>query len=508
MERIRARLERYNNNVNNNQYEQLDNESTVHDTSTSTTIPEQVSFSWLNYGIFVCLGTSMLWAYNMFLAAGPYLIQRFNSSEWIVNKFQAIELCVSTIGTLGIMLFLIFFFTDDNHSFKWSYPKRISTALVINSLVFTLLAVSTQMSLSSSAVAYFVFVMFMVFLTSLAMGIFQNALFAFVAGFGQVAYTQGIMVGQAIAGVLPCIAQIGLVVLLSPPSTSSSSKRSVRDDDVEPSVPPRAAMGYFLTAIGLSLVTSFLFSILLRRRQSHSITTTSFSSSPLPSSISTSNKSFFHLLRQTNYYSAALIYTFTITMLYPVYTQRIIPFFPSSSNLSSKDDGKSGNSIDSRAIFIPLAFASWNLGDLLGRLSLSIPFRPFTVLPSHRKSLLLLALLRTVWIPLYAHCDGGIKGGKWWDTEAFYFIVVQLGFGFGNGLLGSACIVGATVNCTLDTAGEEDDGEERGGLIISDRDGVKDEKREKEREVVGSFMALCLVFGLALGSFMSFVVVT
>lgn len=46
----------------------------------------------------------------------------------------------------------------------------------------------------------------MVFFASLATGLCQNGVFAYVAGFGRGEYTQSIMTGQAIAGVLPCIA--------------------------------------------------------------------------------------------------------------------------------------------------------------------------------------------------------------------------------------------------------------------------------------------------------------
>jgi equilibrative nucleoside transporter 1/2/3 len=47
----------------------------------------------------------------------------------------------------------------------------------------------------------------MAFFTSVATGLCQNGVFAYVAGFGKEEYTQGIMTGQAIAGVLPCVAR-------------------------------------------------------------------------------------------------------------------------------------------------------------------------------------------------------------------------------------------------------------------------------------------------------------
>ncbi|KAI7596183.1 nucleoside transporter family [Hortaea werneckii] len=72
-------------------------------------VPDQTSgkqraFSWIEYSIFLLLGVSMLWAWNMFLAAGPYFQQRFQSNKWIFDNFQAAEISVSTVTNLGSML--------------------------------------------------------------------------------------------------------------------------------------------------------------------------------------------------------------------------------------------------------------------------------------------------------------------------------------------------------------------------------------------------------------------
>ena len=61
-------------------------------------------------------------------------------------------------------------------------------------------------------------------------------------------------------------------------------------------------------------------------------------------------------------------------------------------------------------------------------------------------------------------------------SDAFYLGVVQLLFGVSNGYIGSSCMMAA-------------------GLPM-----VADE----EREAAGAFMGFCLVFGLSVGSLLSF----
>ena len=180
-------------------YERIEDETSEGDEQNQT--PDKAAaFSYLEYSIFLLLGISMLWAWNMFLAAGPYFQKRFESSKWISKNFQAAEISVSTITNLVSMLILT------RLQANASYPKRIIASLFINMATFTLLAVST--SIDTSAAAYFRFLMAMIFATSLATGLCQNGIFAYVSGFGQPQYTQGIMTGQGVAGVLPCIAQI------------------------------------------------------------------------------------------------------------------------------------------------------------------------------------------------------------------------------------------------------------------------------------------------------------
>ncbi|KAF2751151.1 nucleoside transporter family [Sporormia fimetaria CBS 119925] len=407
------------------------------------------SFSWVDYSVFVLLGVAMLWAWNMFLAAAPYFQRRFQSNESLLRNFQSAELSVSTVGNLGSMIVLT------KLQARANYPKRIMVSLAIQSVVFTLLALSTRVFLDVSTGGYFAFLMIAVFSASLATGLCQNGVFAYVAGFGREEYTQGIMAGQGIAGVLPCIAQI--VSVLSVPDSKS------KEDGAQQS--STSAFAYFLTATGVSALSLVAFLYMLTRDSSRSRMkpTATVSSDETTGLSSAPHKTVpFRLLISKLYLLATAVFvTFAITMMFPVYTQQIL----------SVRDPATAPRLFQPSSFIPLAFLFWNVGDLIGRV---IPAVPKFSLTSRPRLLFLLSFLRLFFIPLYLLCNIGGTGAAI-RSDVFYLFVVQLLFGMSNGYLGSNCMMGFVEYVDAD-----------------------------EREAAGGFMSLALVGGLTVGSFLSF----
>ncbi|KJX97291.1 hypothetical protein TI39_contig515g00001, partial [Zymoseptoria brevis] len=216
----------------------------------------------VEYSVFLLLGISMLWAWNMFLAAGPYFQHRFRSNQSIYANFQAAEITISAVTNLGSMLILTRIQRAAN------YPNRIITSLLINMAVFALLAASTAVEVSAEV--YFVFLMGMIFAAGLATGLSQNGVFAYVSGFGEPKFTQAIMTGQAVAGVLPCIAQIVSVLAVQHPKSGQSERHG--DEGESPTGPTpvnwKAALAYFLTATLISIATLLAFTSLLARTRS------------------------------------------------------------------------------------------------------------------------------------------------------------------------------------------------------------------------------------------------
>jgi equilibrative nucleoside transporter 1/2/3 len=395
----------------------------------------------------------------MFLAAAPYFFHRFESNKWIARHFQSAEISVSTVANLGSMLVLT------KLQQNASYPRRIVTSLLINIVIFALLAVSTL--IKTSAGVYFGFLMVAVALASLSTGLIQNGLFAFTSGFGRSEYTQAIMTGQAIAGVCPPLAQIVSVYVVKQPK---------REDSPAPTESPKSAFIYFLTATVVSSIALLAFFYLLRRQAdiAHINATLSSAAKPTtngnsegdaitndtsetPRRRSSSDRASIPLgtlFMRMPFLATAVFICFAVTMVFPVFTANITSLHGTTP-----------------AIFIPVAFLCWNIGDLVGRLStlwskISLTHWPF--------ALFCIAMARLVFVPGYFLCNVGGRGAVV-ESDVFYLLVIQGLFGLTNGYLGSECMMGS-------------------GVWV----------KEEEREAAGGFMGLCLVGGLTVGSLLSF----
>ncbi|KAK0644995.1 Nucleoside transporter FUN26 [Lasiodiplodia hormozganensis] len=445
MDRVRRLLDR------EQPYEPLEGGSETPDGARIEEEEEKAPFSWLDYSIFLLLGVAMLWAWNMFLAAGPYFQSRFESDESILHTFQSAQLSTSTVVNLGSMLILA------KMQSGASYPKRIMAALLVNIVTFTLLAISTQHFLDISAKGYFSFMIIMVAAASFGTALIQNGVFAYVTAFGREEYTNAIMVGQGVAGVLPAIAQI--VSVMSVPTDDLGDEEAADESS-------KSAFAYFMTATVISAFTLLAFIYLLFRRMSvHHTKSLSDSIGDLRDATSAPTREsipLLTLLRKLYWLSAAVFLTFAISMVYPVFTQETKSVRPIESAPKLFQPGS----------FIPLAFLFWNSGDLVGRI---LPAFPSLSLTSKPKIVFAMSVSRLVFIPLYLLCNVGGRGAAI-SSDVFY-LIVQLLFGLTNGYLGSTCMMGAVEWVDVD-----------------------------EREAAGGFMGLCLVAGLAAGSLASFVV--
>lgn len=297
--------------------------------------------------------------------------------------------------------------------------------------------------------------MVMVFTASLATGLCQNGVFAYVSGFGVPMYTQAIMTGHALAGVLPCIAQIVSVLAIPEPDAPESGAAETS---------PKSAFAYFLTATAVSAVTLVAFLYLVRSHKAgRSAVETAEGLDNAQEAEHAERKvvSLWTLFKKLRFLSMAIFLCFAITMFFPIFTQQILSVRPQDT----------APRLFQPSCFIPLGFLLWNTGDLIGRLLTGIP--QLTLVHSPR-TLFVLSALRLVFIPLYLLCN--VRGqGAAIRSDAFYLIIVQFLFGLTNGYIGSSCMMGA-------------------GEWVE----------KEEREAAGSFMGLMFVGGLAAGSLMSF----
>lgn len=405
----------------------------------------------------------------MFLAAAPYFAHRFRSSTWLLKHFQSAEVSVSCFVNLTSMI------TLSKLQKNASYPRRIIMSLFIYMICFVLLSISTLFH--TSAGVYFGFLMAVILFASLSTGLIQNGVFAYVTGFGRAEYTQAIMAGQAVAGVLPPLAQI--VAVLAVPAKDPKQET---EGPPEPSENPWSAFAYFTAATVVSIISLFAFIYLLRRRGSLSLSGSKINDVAKTTANGTSEGSAVNgnlpaesedydppsevpprdsiplttLFRKLPFLSLAVFICFGVTMVFPVFTASI-----QSVNSTPGD------------VFIPVAFLVWNLGDLLGRL---ITLYPAINLTHYPFALFCFAMSRLIFIPLYMLCNIGGNGAVV-KSDVFYLVVVQFLFGMTNGYIGSNCMMA-----------------------------IPEWVKEEEREAAGGYMGLCLVAGLTAGSLLSFAV--
>ncbi len=268
----------------------------------------------------------------MFLAAAPYFQKRFAASEWIQVHFLSAIMLVFTVTNLGSMWILT------RLQANASYPKRIIAALFVNIVAFSLLALSTVAFRQVGAGGYFVFTLATVFAASLATGLCQNGVFAYVSGFGRPEYTQAIMTGQAVAGVLPCIARrfstlrdgslrsIGLtcyveiVSVLSIPPSSKPDAPSPGDGEST-----KSAFTYFLASTTVSAMTLAAFLYLLARRNESRTVKRSVTDIRDMSQSKRTSVSMWALFIKLRWLALAVSTCFAVTMVFPVFTKVRLP---------------------------------------------------------------------------------------------------------------------------------------------------------------------------------------
>ena len=398
--------------------------------------------------------STLMLSRNMFMAAFPYFAYRFESSPWLVSHFPSAIISVSTCTNLACIGLLTLLQAGA------SYPSRITVSLTINIVAFTLLALSTLLFREVSSGVYFGFLMVIVCAASLACGFSQNGVFAYASGFGIGEYTQAVMTGQAVAGVLPCVAQILLVY--SVPEETSTGKGTGQES-------PRSAFAFFLTASAVSAISLAAFLLVLFRRHGERAGEAKAMSDAVDGVEENARAarkpvSMWVLFDKLRWLALAVFIDFGVTMLFPVFTQKI----------QSVRESVTAPRLFQPVCFVPLAFLLWNAGDLTGRLVTLVPKMAASV--EYPRAIFTVAILRAVFIPLYLLCNVNGHGASI-HSDAFYLLIVQFPFGLSNGFVGSICMMGASHWVAAD-----------------------------EREAAGGFMGFMLVAGLTVGSLLSFLI--
>lgn len=451
-----------------------------------------VKMSQLRYITFTLIGIALLWPWNCFLSALAYYGKRFANTASLVRVYSSTMMSVSTITSTAYNYYLSQVQRGVN------YTHRVYWGMGINVAVFMIMSWScvSYFFIDMADATFFTILMIMVFMSSLATCLAQNGTMALVNVLGSI-YANAMMVGQAVAGVLPAIALILSILLVG--ETKTTEKPVEKDYGV---------FLYYITASLVAVTSIGLLWLVTERKESgyqsldldeglgpdlhievvldllvqdlHTGLDTGLAplgpmdlAGPEPSP---GKVPFSTLWAKLKLIVLSIFLTFSITLIFPVFASTVESVHPHSQfKLLQKE------------IFIPFIYLIWNLGDLLGRIWCGMPNSKLLI--RSPRVLIAYALARLVFIPLFFTCNiGGASSGSSPAQNGasaalipsdLWYVSLQLLFGLSNGQLCTSCFMIVGDFCDTD----------------------------EEKEAAGGFTAVFLSIGLAVGSVLSYLLV-
>lgn len=437
----------------------------------------KVRLSQIRYLTFTCIGVSLLWPWNCFLSASGYYSDRFSDSPSLGKVYSSSMMTIFTITSTASNYYLAL------RQKNVHYGRRINMGLSLMIGVFILMAFSCTVNflLRMNDHVFFVLLMIMVFITSAATSLAQNGTMAMVNVLGSI-YANGVMVGQAVAGILPSIALIISVLLLG------NNERSYKQESKNLKGENEKDYGIFVYYIMTSLIA--LMSMLLFRWVGSYKRTESYS--PLPEEpreeesndemraqettddleqntadiCQTAYVPFSVLWLKLKPVVMTIFFIFCVTLAFPVFASKVESVRPNPLSKFFKKD-----------IYIPFIFFMWNAGDLLGRVLCGMKNSRFLI--TSGKKLVIFSLLRIFFIPLFLTCNLYPGYKRPIINSDTWHIILQFLFGWTNGQLATSCFMTVSNYCDNDN----------------------------EKEAAGGFTTIFLSVGLACGSIFSYVLV-
>ena len=423
-----------------------------------------IKLSQLKYFTFTIIGIALLWPWNCFLSASAYYGERFINSPSLTKVYSSTMMSVSTITSTLYNLYL------SQQQINVNYNFRVQLGFYITIFVFIFMAIScvSTLFIDMNDVVFFSILMVMVFLSAMATCLAQNGTMAIVNVMGGI-YANAVMVGQAVAGVLPSCALIISILLVG--------DKTLEQHRVEKNY------GVFVYYITASLVCMISLALLywvtyhknevgyqrLNQLMDQEIDESTIVDEQEGVDPVHTQKEFvpFSLLwSKLNKIVMTIFFTFGITLSFPVF----------ASVVESVHSGSSHRFFH-KSIYIPFIYLVWNIGDLLGRVLCGYP--KLRMLIKNPRTQLIYSLSRLIFIPLFLTCN--IHPGKTGPLikSDLWYILLQLLFGISNGQLCTSAF-----------------------MVIGDYCDTDDEK-----EAAGGFTTVFLSTGLAVGSVLSYLLV-
>ncbi|CAI4054504.1 hypothetical protein SKDZ_01G0490 [Saccharomyces kudriavzevii ZP591] len=442
------------------------------------TLPFKKKLNNLPYITFFTIGIGLLWPWNCILSASQYFKHDIfkDTSIW-AKIFTSSMMSFSTISS---MLFNIYLAKR-----QYKYSRRVINGLTWEIVVFVIMCFFTILHFLLPKWFNFFFIMTLVVISSMGTAMTQNGIMAIANVFGS-EYSQGVMVGQAVAGVLPSLVLFALAFI----GNSSVSTTG-------------GILLYFFTTTFVVTVCVAMFSVskISRKVKDGWNTEDGRISDVLLGSLRSNEEEirvvgridqvddedhlnnsddngddgeelklkvpFEVLFAKLKYLVLSIFTTFVVTLVFPVFASAT---YVTGLPLTN-------------AQYIPLIFTLWNLGDLYGRVIADWPmFRDQRFTP--RKTFIY-SLLRVTAIPLFLMFTA-VTSSSSGDEDHNGSIVVDLCYMLLQFLFGVTN--GHVISMSFMKVPEQLDNDD-------------------EKEAAGGFTNVFVSTGLALGSIISYVFV-
>lgn len=430
----------------------------------------KIKLSQLNYFTFTIIGIALLWPWNCFLSASAFYSERFEHSPQLIRIYSSTMMSVSTITSALYNYYL------SQVQVGVNYKHRVNVGFSMTIGVFVIMAFSCILNVFITMDDYLFFtgLMVMVFISAAATCLAQNGTMAIVNVMGSL-YANGVMVGQAIAGVLPSSALIISILIVGDKQADSDKEKRYMDKNY----------GVFIYYITASLIAVLSISLLYFTNhykventyktlnqmveEQQPLNSPDDDSEEEPETSQKTYVPFMVLWSKLKLIVLTIFLTFGITLIFPVFASTVESVHTNSDHVLLQ-----------RKIFIPFIYLVWNLGDLIGRVCCGKP--RLAVLIKNPKVLLMYSIARLIFIPLFLTCNvNSVSSGK---SNAIinsdtWYILLQFLFGLSNGQLCTSCFMIVGNNCDTDD----------------------------EKEAAGGFTTVFLSVGLAFGSVFSYLLV-
>lgn len=425
----------------------------------------KLKLSQLKYFTFVVIGIAILWPWNCFLSASAYYGLRFIGSPKLSKVYSSTMMSVSTITSTLYNYYL------SQKQTGADYKRRVHVGFNMTIVIFTFMAITcvVQLFLDMNDTLFFILIMVMVLTSATATCLAQNGTMAIVNVMGEI-YANAVMVGQAVAGVLPSCALIVSILLVG----EKSSKEEKVDKDF-------GVFVYYITASLICVISIGLLYLIEHHKPQSAYQKlndlmemgegTALQQEPDIDVVEDvpSQKLFIpfsQLWSKLNLVVMTIFFTFGITLVFPVFASVV-----ESTNTNLK------YRLFSKQIYIPFVYLMWNLGDLMGRLMCGYP--KLHMLITTPRTMFIYSLARLAFIPLFMTCNIHPGISQPFIKSDFWYILLQTLFGISNGQLCTSAFMIVGKLCDSDD----------------------------EKEAAGGFTTVFLSVGLAVGSVFSYLIV-